>query len=422
MTPTPSPSRSQFVQVIAQLEQFNRSVGWRTRVALLPSAKDVHHHPVFPQPPLDHLPEVDAAHPHLLLPNPATFSCDEIVVGCSSADWLMACTHQEVSHAAAGQADRLAALAAHVVAQRSYFPLFPAPLALPLDASKASALELPCTPDVLVLPSDLAPFAKLLPVARPCVARGGGSGTTAEGNVVCINPGRLTKGTSGVCVCEGGGGAGRRPCSSCSRARVGPLACSGHIRPPPHRAAQGRAGCGSRRASRHQRARATPGGRALPRGDSAPVRAQRAAAAAAAQLSQSLSETPFLFALLARGGGGARVADNAGALPRASHGIPLPRLASAKAVAQRPLRGSRELPGLGGRRGAGLRGWCGAEAGAGGGGERAASGGVGGGLLTAASPWPPRRFQRPSHGASCAWSCCSRRHPKSLWVLGRCWS
>jgi DNA polymerase alpha subunit B len=102
-------------------------------------------------------------------------------------------------------------------------PMFPPPPGLPLDSANSTALELPCTPDVLVLPSDLQPFAKLVPL--PCrtlrgaaVAAGAEvgpcameardtavaaawpqpeAGPSSEGNVVCINPGRLTKGTNG---------------------------------------------------------------------------------------------------------------------------------------------------------------------------------------------------------------------------------
>jgi DNA polymerase alpha subunit B len=96
--------------------------------------------------------------------------------------------------------------------------MFPPPPALPLDSASSTALELPCTPDVLVLPSDLQPFAKLVPVPVPRItlalaaageagpsametddaaAAGRETGQSSEGSVVCINPGRLTKGTNG---------------------------------------------------------------------------------------------------------------------------------------------------------------------------------------------------------------------------------
>ena len=46
----------------------------------------------------------------------------------------------------------------------SYYPLFPPALGSFLDTSLGAALTLPVTPDVLLLPSNLAPFAKLAPV------------------------------------------------------------------------------------------------------------------------------------------------------------------------------------------------------------------------------------------------------------------
>lgn len=43
--------------------------------------------------------------------------CNEVVVGCTSSDWLLACSSQEISRAE-GPVDRLPTLAAHVLAQR----------------------------------------------------------------------------------------------------------------------------------------------------------------------------------------------------------------------------------------------------------------------------------------------------------------
>jgi len=68
---------------------------------------------------------------------------------------------------------------------RSYYPLFPPALGSFLDTSLGAALSLPATPDVLLLPSNLAPFAKLAPAGadedgpkvlthlrrQPCYAR-----------------------------------------------------------------------------------------------------------------------------------------------------------------------------------------------------------------------------------------------------------
>lgn len=94
----------------------------------------------------------------------------------------------------------------------SYFPLYPPAPGSMLDASLGAELDLPCTPDILILPSDLAPFAKLVAAESP--AKPGAAADAAKtdalaggdvgrrqrlvmGNVVCINPGRLAKDKSG---------------------------------------------------------------------------------------------------------------------------------------------------------------------------------------------------------------------------------
>jgi DNA polymerase alpha subunit B len=166
------------LRVEARLAEFLQRPGCTTQVVVLPSVRDAHHQPVFPQAPLDSA-EISNLH---MLANPAVFCCNEVVMGCSTADWLMASAKEELSRSQK-QVERLPALAAHIALQRSFYPLFPALLGFPLDTARSAAMELPCTPDVLITPSDLAPFAKV--VAADC------------GNVLCINPGRLTKGISG---------------------------------------------------------------------------------------------------------------------------------------------------------------------------------------------------------------------------------
>ncbi|EFN58390.1 hypothetical protein CHLNCDRAFT_10114, partial [Chlorella variabilis] len=149
-------------RVLGQISRFSKRVGGCTQVLLVPSTRDVHHHPVLPQPPLDELQA--AAQSATALANPVTLRCNEAVVGVGAADWLMACIREEMPLSVAAN-ERLTALAAHLPAQSSYFPIFPPPLGTPLDCSKAgAALDMPYAPDLLLLPSDLAPFAKLCPL------------------------------------------------------------------------------------------------------------------------------------------------------------------------------------------------------------------------------------------------------------------
>ena len=105
----------------------------------------------------------------------------------------------------------------------SFYPLFPPPRGACLDTSHYAALQLPASPDLLLLPSNLAPFAKLLPLAAAAAGAAGGShvilgAAAAELAVVAVNPGRLAKGVSGgtfahvtvaaVAGPEGAGGGG----------------------------------------------------------------------------------------------------------------------------------------------------------------------------------------------------------------------
>lgn len=180
-------------RVAAQLAEFCSKVDGVTRVLLLPTPRDVHHDPTYPQGPMPH-----SADEITNLPNPCTFKCNELVLGCSTVDWLMSCTKEEIS-LASKPADRLPALASHMLNQRSYFPMFPAPTTVPLNTSRGYGLELPCTPHVLVTPSDLAPFAKIVSIAQPVLKSenaGEEQAAVKETKVVCINPGRLTKGAT----------------------------------------------------------------------------------------------------------------------------------------------------------------------------------------------------------------------------------
>ena len=55
------------------------------------------------------------------------------------------------------------------------------------DSSRGALLTLPCTPDILITPSDLSTFCKALPLPDQEPGKG----------PVGINPGRLVKGCSG---------------------------------------------------------------------------------------------------------------------------------------------------------------------------------------------------------------------------------
>lgn len=133
-----------------------------------------------------------------------------------------------------------------------FYPLYPPPMGTCLDLTGDAALELQQLPDLMLLPSDLAPFAKTVTAAAATEAGGAFQPAAAEGEravgggalhwcaeqvlalvvthplclthspvavhagadtaprVVVINPGRLAKGSAGgtyahITVAEGSG-------------------------------------------------------------------------------------------------------------------------------------------------------------------------------------------------------------------------
>ena len=104
------------LQVIQQIDSFLAKHA-QVHVVLLPSTQDAQHHPVFPQPAFSS-DSLQSQYPEQLslLPNPATFACNEITVGAVTSDVLRHLTGQEVQKGPQG--DRLPGLAAHLLGQQ----------------------------------------------------------------------------------------------------------------------------------------------------------------------------------------------------------------------------------------------------------------------------------------------------------------
>lgn len=113
------------------------------------------------------------------LSNPCTFRINELVFGVTSTDVLF---HMSVgeTNAHLPPGSRLRRIAQHLVNQQSYYPLFPPNKSVNLDLKQQDGWKMPCKPDVLIVPSKLAPFCS--PIL---------------GSTVVVNPGHLTKGTTG---------------------------------------------------------------------------------------------------------------------------------------------------------------------------------------------------------------------------------
>ncbi|MCJ1284062.1 DNA-directed DNA polymerase alpha subunit pol12 [Xylographa opegraphella] len=147
-------------------------------IILVPSVRDaVNKHVSWPQEPFGKK-ELGLPKQARTVSNPVTISLNEIVIGISAQDILYDLRREEVVVGKPKENNMLARLPRHVIQQRHFFPLFPPvnrehlPKAateeglatgMPLDISYLKLGEwLNVRPDVLILPSALTPFAKVV--------------------------------------------------------------------------------------------------------------------------------------------------------------------------------------------------------------------------------------------------------------------
>ncbi|GMH43711.1 hypothetical protein BSKO_11633 [Bryopsis sp. KO-2023] len=163
-------------------------------VMVIPSTRDAHCFPVFPQPPFLSVPDGVSS-----IPNPCSFVVGGCLFGTSSQDVVkhmsMGVSEKLVNP---GNSDRISRLWQHVLGQGSFYPLYPPPLGTCLDTSHSHCLDFANTPDVVFIPSDLAPSAKIVSLPTPKTGVDGAlSIRLSERTAICVNPGRLAKGQGG---------------------------------------------------------------------------------------------------------------------------------------------------------------------------------------------------------------------------------
>eukprot|EP00934_Nitzschia_sp_Nitz4_P000882 Nitzschia sp. Nitz4//scaffold260_size33533//31032//33312//NITZ4_007884-RA/size33533-augustus-gene-0.47-mRNA-1//1//CDS//3329544698//882//frame0 len=194
----------QVSSLISQILEDNKEL--QTQFVLVPSLDDATAKWVYPQPPLKDrysvplemegangipvvvgtmglggiIEEYGSSRIHCLS-NPCTFKLNEVVVGVTSTDVVFH-TSIEETNGNLEPGSRLRRISQSLLQQRSYYPLFPPPLANPtnLELSQMKNFEMPCIPDVCIIPSKLSPFA-----------------SNVQDGTVMINPGHLSKGTTG---------------------------------------------------------------------------------------------------------------------------------------------------------------------------------------------------------------------------------
>uniref|UniRef100_A0A3Q4M7Y3 DNA polymerase alpha subunit B n=1 Tax=Neolamprologus brichardi TaxID=32507 RepID=A0A3Q4M7Y3_NEOBR len=166
-----------FTRCIESIVDGTRSVG--CQLVFVPSQRDIHHHFIYPQPPfsLPH-PGKEQTQRVTLVPDPCTLLIDGVTIGLTSTDILIHMGAEEISCGTGS--DKFSRILKHMLTQRSYYPLYPPADDLNMDYEKLQSFgQMPLTPDILVVPSEMRYFVKDVV------------------GCVCVNPGRLTKGQVG---------------------------------------------------------------------------------------------------------------------------------------------------------------------------------------------------------------------------------
>ncbi|KAJ0173714.1 hypothetical protein K1T71_010863 [Dendrolimus kikuchii] len=173
------PYKAYFEKLIDNLGEISNSSPY-TKIYIVSSPKDCFHWNIFPSPPYT------SRRKHAIvafLPDPSTININGIVIGVTSNDILMQISQEEISLGKGG--DKLSRLASHIIMQQSYYPLWPPPQGMLVDATLwAAHAQLPCTPHILVLPSNFRYFVKevngCVVVNPEHLSKGPGGGTFAR--------------------------------------------------------------------------------------------------------------------------------------------------------------------------------------------------------------------------------------------------
>ncbi|XP_061642919.1 DNA polymerase alpha subunit B [Phyllopteryx taeniolatus] len=169
------PFEAIFSRCIESIVEGTKSVG--CRLVFVPSQRDIHHHYVYPQPPFI-LPSLSKNPRVTLVPDPCTLLIDGVTFGLTSTDILFHLGAEEISCGTGS--DKFSRILKHILTQKSYYPLYPPVEDVNMDYEKFQSFgQMPLTPDVLLIPSELRYFVKDVI------------------GCICVNPGRLTKGQAG---------------------------------------------------------------------------------------------------------------------------------------------------------------------------------------------------------------------------------
>ena len=146
---------------------------------ILPSPREITHIGAYPIRPFS-ITKFDVSKKLHFMTDPCMFSVNGLVFGVSATDCVFHVSFQECSKQT-GQKDtmdRISRLVSHFLRQQSFYPLYPAHNDVSLDVDLLPLAQMSVQPHVLIIPSELSPYVKMV---DGCLA---------------VNPGSVTKGQS----------------------------------------------------------------------------------------------------------------------------------------------------------------------------------------------------------------------------------
>ncbi|KAG0374532.1 DNA-directed DNA polymerase alpha subunit pol12 [Mortierella sp. AD032] len=148
------------------------------QILMVPSLQDVIHETlVMPQPEFEHRRSLALPAGTYCLPNPAQFTINEMVFAVNTSDILMHLSGDEIARNPE-RTDRMGRLSKYIIDQRNMHPVYPGLASDPdcgVDFNQIDLMDLRVCPDVVIVPSKLKHFAKIVD------------------NVVVVNPNQLSK-------------------------------------------------------------------------------------------------------------------------------------------------------------------------------------------------------------------------------------
>ena len=157
----------------------NLSTDLSMEIVVLPSPREVTHLGPYPTRAFN-ITKFDISKKLHFMTDPCMFSANGVVFGVSATDSIFHVSFQECAKQSGQKEnmDRISRLVSHLLRQQSFYPMYPPHNDISFDFDLLPLAQMSVQPHVLVVPSELSPYIKMV---DGCLA---------------VNPGSVTKGQS----------------------------------------------------------------------------------------------------------------------------------------------------------------------------------------------------------------------------------